>query len=491
MSNALLADVVDIRRWLEEDGNEPFDARIRRDREIGRTLDAGNDDLAKVLAWWQIVHPVDPGHGKVDRRKTAGTGQTIVGFVRLATVLLLVGGLLVGLGVGSLAFAYDGSHPVNLLALLGVLVALPVALFFLTLLLLMPGRIPGFDALRDSLSVVNPGRWAGAWLDRFAGLELFGGFSRGTTAFARWQLVVFSQWFAVGFFLGALLIAWLLVAVTDLAFGWSTTLELDATVVFRVFDGLAIPWKSWLPQGVPDATLVEASRFNRLETIPVSAEQAALLGGWWPFVLMAILVYGLLPRVILLLLGRWRLDAATRSMFCQDPEVVGLLDRLAPSRIVFEEEEEVGAIEDGASVSPPPGGGTDDRTAILIWNDALETEAARDWLGGSGTGIVQLAVWQGDAGLKSTLNGLAGNPERLVIITKGWEPPLLEFQDFLSLVRETVGSDVTLVVAPVGLGGTSIRPLDRAVWAQALGRHQDPRLYVLPADEVESGEHPA
>jgi hypothetical protein len=481
MSNTLLADVVDIRRWLEEDGNEPFDSRIQRDREIGRTLDAGSNDLGKILAWWQIIRQAD----------TESPGQRIAGFVRLATVLLLVGGLLVGLGVGSVAFAYDGSHPVNLLALLGVLVAVPLALFFLTLLLLTPGRIPGFDALRDGLSVVNPGRWAGAWLDRFADLELFGGFSRGSTAFARWQLVVFSQWFAVGFFLGVLLVAWLLVAATDLAFGWSTTLELDAVVVFQTFDGLAMPWKSWLPQAVPDAALVEASRFNRLETVPVSAEQAVLLGGWWPFVLMAILVYGLLPRLVLLLLGRWRLDAVTRSMICQDPEVVGLLDRLAPARIDFEQEQEVSAVTDEASIAPPPGLGTDDRTAILIWNDALETEAARDWLGGSATGIVKLAVWQGEAGLKSTISGLAGEPERLVIITKGWEPPLLEFRDFLSLLRKAVGSDVTLVVAPVGLDGTSIRPADRAVWAQALGRHQDPRLYVLPADELESGEHPA
>ena len=132
---------------------------------------------------------------------------------------------LFGVGVGSVAFAYDGSHPVNLLALLGVLVGMPLCLLLLTLVFLLPVRIPGLASVREAVSVLNPGRWAGAWLDRFSGLTLYGGFSDGQSGFARWQLVVFSQWLACGFFVGVLSVGWMLVAVTDLAFGWSTTLR--------------------------------------------------------------------------------------------------------------------------------------------------------------------------------------------------------------------------------------------------------------------------
>ena len=47
-----------------------------------------------------------------------------------------------------------------------------------------------------------------------------------------------------------------------------------------------------------------------------SVAEAAALGAWWPFVLMTVLVWGLLPRILLLLFGAWRRRlAATAAWF--------------------------------------------------------------------------------------------------------------------------------------------------------------------------------
>jgi hypothetical protein len=72
----------------------------------------------------------------------------------------------------------------------------------------------------------------------------------------------------------------------------------------------------------------------------------------------------------------------------------------------------------------------------------------------------------------------AAHVQRALVLTRGWEPPLLEFNDFLGLVRESLGGDVSLTVVPVDVTGSRVDPGDRAVWAQALGRLRDPRLYV-------------
>jgi hypothetical protein len=472
MSNPPLADVVDIRRWLEEDSDQSYDARLARDREIGRGI-ALTDDVARLRAWWGAVRPAD----------ARAIGSRVVGLVRVAMLLLFAGGVLSGVGVGSVAFAYDGSHPVNLLSLLGALVGFPLLLVALTLLMLLPGRIPGFDALRDTVSVVNPGRWASAWLDRFSGLEIYGGFTKGRTGFARWQLAVFSQWFAVGFFVGVLGLGWVRVAVTDLAFGWSSTLDLGAPVVYGLLDTVAAPWKGWLPAAVPDLPLVEASRFNRLETAPISHERAVLLGGWWPFVLMAILVYGLLPRLVLLGVGSWRLKSATRSMFCQDPEVVALLDRLAQPRVTFEQEEDGGRLEDSPAVPDASRLPADGRAVIVVWNDAADEETARQWVArrfAADGAVLKLAVWLKAEEERAALRDIGGDCERLIVITKGWEPPVLEFVDFLTRLRAVLGEDATMVVVPIDVTGRSIDPDDRAVWARALAKHEDPRLYVMP-----------
>ena len=242
MPETLLARSVDILRWLEADADTGFDQRLSRDREIGRGLTA-EDDLPRVLGWWQKV--------RGDQSGERSTGSRVDALSRVALVLLGLLGLFVGAGLGSVAFAYDGSHPVNVLALLGVLVGLPFLLLLLTLVYLLPGRVPGFGAFREAIAVVNPGRWAGAWLDRYAGLDLYAGFGRTGSSFARWQLTVFSQWFAVGYFLGVLIAGLVLVAVTDLAFGWSSTLI-----------RLALAWSAFWParrdrwpyQGVPKSS---------------------------------------------------------------------------------------------------------------------------------------------------------------------------------------------------------------------------------------------
>ncbi len=477
MTHELLARSVDILRRLEEDADTGFDARLTRDREIGRTLTATND-LDRVLAWWQQLGPSEAAG--------PSPGNRVAALSKVATLVLILIGLVAGGGLGSLAFAYDGSHPVNVLALLGVLVGVPLVLLIATLLYLLPGRIPGLGALRDTLAVINPGRWAGAWLDRYSELNLFAGFGASRSDYARWQLLVFSQWFAVGYFAGVVIAGMILVAVSDLAFGWSSTLNLEGDSVHRVFATLSLPWQAWLPGAVPDLALVEGSRYFRLETQPVSVDQAAALGAWWPFVLMTILVWGLMPRLLLLGFGVWRRRIALRRLLCRNPEVLALLDRLRPPHVDFgpelNEEQDAGSAVRASAPTLP----ADDGTVLLIWNEALAENAARQWLAGrmatTGGALLNVGTRDGAAGWARVLDGVVDQPSpatRLVIFSKGWEPPLLEFSDFLEVLRARIGDAATMVVVPINIRGDGIDPTDREIWAGFLGRHGDPRLYVM------------
>ncbi len=479
MPDDLLARSVDVLRWLEADAGTGFDDRLARDRAIGRDLTA-EDDLARVLGWWARI-PEDPA-------KRRGVGNRVAMLTRAAVLILGLLGVFLGAGLGSVAFAYDGTHPVNVLALLGVLVGIPFLLLLLTLICLLPGSVPGLGTLRDGVAAVNPGRWAGAWLDRIAGLDLYAGFGRVGGAFARWQLLVFSQWFATGYFLGVLTAGLVLVTVTDLAFGWSSTLELDPEIVHRVFAALSAPWQSWLPGAVPDAELVARSRYFRLETVQIGTEQAAALGTWWPFVLMTILVWGLLPRLVLLGVGQWRRGAALRSLLCRNPEVVALLDRLRPPRVDFGSEQPGEDLPRAADAAAAPDFAWDDGTAIVIWNGAMDEEAARHWLerrlGTSGGPLVSLNVRDlsdlpGDASALPRAPDFPGGAERVVVYSKGWEPPLLEFADLLKVLRSLCGAGATFVVVPINTRRTDIEREDREIWAEFLGRRNDPRLYVM------------
>ena len=111
---------------------------------------------SQVLSWWQrlAAQPSPERSALVARIRLA---------LRGAPVMLGLMGLLLGIAAASAALAYDGSHPVNLIAVLMLLVGLPL-LFLILSLLLLPGRVPGFGWLQQLLASLNLGQWLTRWL---------------------------------------------------------------------------------------------------------------------------------------------------------------------------------------------------------------------------------------------------------------------------------------------------------------------------------------
>lgn len=221
-------------------------------------------------------------------------------------------------------------------------------------------------------------------------------------------------------------------------------------------------------------------------------ERVEQLGGWWPFVLMTVLVYGALPRLVLMIVGLWRLRRATARLVLEDPEVTALLDRLDTPVVGLggDVEEEVRA-SDGEGLPAPREPVSAEGLVLVIWNGALTPDAARRWLTanlGADTGCVgELGILQSEAEQRRLLgelrDSLDGPVQRVVLVTKGWEPPLLELMDFIAVLREELGNECSITVVPVDVSGTRIRTDERDVWARALARVRDPRLYVLEAGE--------
>lgn len=408
--------------------------------------------------------------------------------------------MFLGAGVAGAAFAYDGRYPVNLFALLGLLVLLPLIMLLFTLLLL-PNRVPGLTNFQGSLAAINPGRWLAHGLDRYLNLDLFHWRAGGSAAarFSKWQLVAFAQWLAVGFYVGALVLAMLLVAFTDLAFGWSTTLEIGAGGVHEFLAALAVPWSGLLPAAVPDAELVQQSRYFRLSGSlsspngslngslnggePVSV---ARLGDWWPYVFMVIAVYGMLPRVALLVVATWRLRSARVALLLDDPQVTALLDRIDAPLVQHRASVNVAGqpAGDQAALEFTPLERDAAEAFLIIWNQAQPEAEVVQFLhakyGIPVSGCVELGSVMSDADVAGALDVIAGDVRRLVVVTKGWEPPLLEFIDLVTTVRQRFNA-ATVAVVPVSVAGDRVQPEERNIWAQTLGRLSDSNVYVVEA----------
>lgn len=523
----MLATVVDIRYWLHEDASRPIAQRHQRDRALALVepaldpvavdgkphndkprIDKPRAQAARVVAWWQrlAAEPSPQRTALVARIRLA---------LRGAPVLLGLLGAALGAGAASAGLAYDGSHPVNLIAVLMLLVGLP-GVFLLLTLLLLPGRLPGLGWLQQLLASLNLGQWLTRWLSykittggetvsgRDAlGLDALSGWRASRSATARvgkWLMLAISQAFTIGFFVGALGALFALVSFTDLAFGWSTTLELSPQTLVGWVQTSAAPWAAWLPQAAPNAELILQSQYFRAAGAPEHAQQ---LGGWWPYLVMCLLIYGLLPRLLLLLLSHWRLTTATQHLLLHDPQVGALLDRLQTpwvERSISAPETDIGigVAQPPARVALPEG-----RYALVIWNQVAAPLPISAWLRHLRVNLDPSTLQL--SGHRAASEGLTGFTEQLaqvqhvVVVTKAWEPPLLELHDLLIALAALLQPVGRVMVLPLSLAlvgrlatdadpvGQEFAPnqlgaVDERIWRQSIAALNNPKILLATSD---------
>jgi hypothetical protein len=359
-------------------------------------------------------------------------------------------------------------------------------------LVLLPGRLPGLGRLQQAIAAINLGAIVasiyGALTKRAESTVFVFSAARSSAArrFAKWQMIFWSQIAAVGFNVAAIATAATLIAFTDLAFGWSTTLTIDTDAATRIFAGIAVPWEAFAASAVPDAELVERSRFFRLEGARGFDDvDSRALTAWWSFTLLALVVYGLIPRLAFLALAAWRLRAATRALLLADPQVTALLDRLSAPDVETRGTETPRPLQAPAaaprSASPPLTGTAD----AVIWGQSLDAAAAIE-IASARLRVELGAVTEagGARALDADRAALAaiGGAKTVIVFTPAWEPPLLEFADFLGALRERIGAGRSIVVVPVGEGCAPATPLERETWARAVGKVGDSRVYVETGD---------
>ena len=477
--------LVDVAVQLHRDEAAELAALAERDRAVGLQLGAEADTAADpaARARW-LVRWLDALPGA---SRSGGAALTTVG---LGAVLL---GLLLGYGVARAVLYYDGSHPVNVVHVLVVFVVLQALTLVLFVVAAWPGRRgargQAGGGLPEALRRLGPGRWV-AGLTRLLPADFFASEVRDALErmtgrgdahgvlygrVQKWQLLAWSQAFALAFNIGAIAGAVQLIVGSDLAFGWSTTLDVDERAMKRLTDTLSLPW-AWAWEGaVPDDGTIAATRTFRAETFGGDAGAAGVFTKWWPFVLMCMVTYGLLPRVVTWAVSRARLRAAAGRALGLLPGGDAVLRRMTRPRVATRAAgHEAGNA--GASTGPaepveiaPP---TDRVACVVRWAAAplpagADDTSVLDAGGGATLADDRAALRQAQA------RSVAAGPGAAVVVrVKAWEPPLGELIDFLRELRGGVAEGAPIEVSPAGDG-------DRVVWRDRLTRVGDPWLRLV------------
>lgn len=435
---------------------------------------------------------------------------------RLSAGGLLVGGMMTGSWLATSLLRYHGTEPVNVSLYVALLVIMQAGLAVISTIFLLlrwfRWRMQAggffylfrffFAALMGWLSKRLGERVSADRRAEFAtALGLIKG--RGTVygSLFFWPIFTLAQTFGVGFNLGGLASTMLRVVGTDLAFGWQSTLQLSAKAVHQLVWVISLPWSWCLPPTItaPSLAQIEGSRMilkdgmYRLSTTDLVA--------WWPFLLLALGFYGLVPRLALLAVGVVAKRRALGRLKFTDSACDRLLQRLERPAVRLDGAVTPAALADQVAVAE---GGSSEagmssslraqtllRGVALIPDDVF-ADCSLDRL----RPLVQqvfgvevdssFRIGLGLAANQHVLGQLAGEGTKgqdrsIFILQEAWHPPIRETLTFLQELRTRLGSHGKIVVGLIGkpTSGTiftPVEPLDWQVWRRKIATLADPHL---------------
>ena len=199
-------------------------------------------------------------------------------------------------------------------------------------------------------------------------------------------------------------------------------------------------------QATVNGDLIFASRFHPALTSlsPVNIED---MRGWWPFLILSMVTYGLLPRLLLWLLSKFFYGRQMRAAFVRLPGSERVLARMkAP--LVKTQGEGAGAYlpeaESGRAV-------IDRRLLLLNWANVLapvDIASFAEFAAVPEGNIVNAGLGSLSDEMEHLGSRLAKPVEHILVAVKSWEPPMADLADFLGNFARVPRCTLFLVPLP-------------------------------------------
>ena len=502
VSDWQISDIIDLEVFLAEDAERDEKARASQDREL--FLDQVEPSLTpkrsgrrqKIRLWLEARRAL-----RRDAETAAAHRETPGDYFRQAyrslLTILAFAGLIIGSGLAISHLVYYGDKPINVL----VFFASTALIQIVILLLLIAGLL--FHRSLEAFEGFALIRWLiGSlflWIARRKEVAL-GGDARlrfrsalGLIQAKRstygsivlWPLFLATQTFAIFFNLGILATIFLLVLVSNRAFGWESTLFCQSPASFYFWVKIvALPWSWLVPNAYP--TLQQVTESQIALHGPGSYSIGAL-ASWWPFLFYAVLFYGLIPRLALWLVCWWEEKRALAAVSFDRPDCSQLLRRMEPVILSGEHGPSLEIAEE-APESHPASHTNGDRCVAIVSRDIDLPQESLDgclrrlgWaLSRRFEGEIDNADASGDLfGAVASLprNGAA---PKLVVVAGETQDPIKAVLKFLASLRAATGGETEIVMLLMPGGDASGDRL--TIWKRVLNGLGDPFLSVERAE---------
>jgi len=368
------------------------------------------------------------------------------------TLTLVLIAFLLGFFSGVGLLNYSGHEPVNVIYFMAMVVLLPLVTMTLALFSMFRA-----NASQSLLVHISPAFWMEKML-RFLPGKIQSSLQelKINPLLSNWLIIKRSQLLALMFSLGLLVALLGMVITKDIAFAWSTTLQVSPKEFHSLLHTLAFAWRDIFPWAVPSIDLIEQSQYFRLgEKLDTQMIQnASKLGEWWKFLAFATLFYAIFLRFGMWLLSMFGFKKALKRSFLSLEGASTLLQEMNEPIITTSAiQEEKNFVPKGShymqevesldsSYDRTLGWAMSDNELVVL-NDSMQviTPMAFD-VGGTNS-------LEEDSEIISKCQG------EVLFYVKSWEPPTMDFVDFLEDLTDVVDK---VILVPVGTAEDAYLP---------------------------------
>ncbi len=435
----------------------------------------------------------------------------------LIHLLLAAGGAMLGGGAGLAFFSYAGTRPVNVLHFLAIFVFAQMVMMSVLLsrgLLRSVLRRPPMPITRSMVGrLVNRTvfllvRLLTTGLDaeqRLAMTAVFGRSKGMTQLYGKgflWLVGQLNQLFAIAFNLGLLAASLAKITITDLAFGWQSTIQFSTLSLHHLVGLIALPWSWLLPEGTAHPTLAQIEGSRIILKDGMARLSTGDLVSWWPFLLLAVGVYGLLPRLLLLIFFRYRAKQAADHSVFTTAAASSIQRRMTTPLVSAQAQPESNQGPNQASSSTLDQEGPTRGSPVLIpllmlVPDEIHGQVAAERLGkicrAEGYQLVGLRPflidYPSDELLLAELTKDLPASTAIGLLIEAWMPPIASLLSFIEKLRQGTGPTRPILLRLLGkpAGSDLFTPVQDAtmlrVWRQKTAALADPYLQIAPLVE--------
>lgn len=502
-------DIIDVEYFIatgeENNTNHSYESVHIEDRElynrhiapqITGTLGSKNIVLKKWLEHKTLNHSKD----------NLLPGQAYKEFSTVIALLFSFLGILLGLGLTISLLSYDGITPVNIFSFLGLLlIPQTIFLFFFvlsslfqksrftltqsiiyTLLAQLLSRV--FFVTKKHLFTQLSGK------DLLQAESFWGQVHSIKNSYGKifyWPIFSLTQLFAIFFNISVLATLLIRVATTDIAFGWQSTMQFGEQSLSTVIQYISTPWSSLITHSHP--TLAEISGSHIILKEGVYHLTTPDLASWWPFLFMTILVYGLLPRIALLIFGRVRKSCLLKNLTFEESRHKKLFHRLTTPVVSTQSPEDA---DDSLPFSihtdsinpskhpdfPPVVALIPEDIFQFCHSENLEPHLIPFQFSLEKTFKIQMDLEE-DEKVFNNLQNYAN--KEIFILLEAWMPPISDTQTYLKKISEVLPPKTTIYIGLVGKPEnknifTKVSSQDLKVWQGRINSTKNSSFIVSP-----------